>query len=88
MRLDQYLDRVCLFPTRSAAARALKSGAVAVNGSRAKASHEVHVGEVVRVRQGLRRLEIEVVAVPAGPVSRKDAREFYRVLRDDQTPVD
>ena len=88
MRLDQYLDRVCLFPTRSAAGRALRAGAVAVNGARAKPSHEVRTGEVVRVCQGVRRLEIEVVAVPAGPVSRKDAREFYRVLRDDEAPVD
>jgi ribosome-associated heat shock protein Hsp15 len=88
MRLDRYLDRVCLFPTRSAAGRALKSGSVAVNGTRAKASHEVHPGEIVSVRQGMRNLEIEVVAVPTGPVSRKDAREFYRVLGDDEAPVD
>ena len=83
MRLDQFLDRVCLFPTRSAAGRAIKTGQVSVAGKPAKASHTVHAGERIALDIGERHLELEILGIPEGSVSRKDAKGFYRILHDE-----
>jgi ribosome-associated heat shock protein Hsp15 len=54
LRLDLFLDTVCLFKTRSAAAKALRGGQVAIGGHPAKASHAVRPGETIEVTAGTR----------------------------------
>jgi ribosome-associated heat shock protein Hsp15 len=87
MRLDLYLHRVCLVKSRTLAKEACERGKVTVNGQAAKGSHTVHPGERVRCDLGFRVLEIEVVAVPQGQVSRKDAPSYYRLLSDERVPL-
>ncbi len=86
MRLDRYLDFVCLFKTRSAAAKAIRGGSVDVNGAPAKAGHAIAPGDVITIRHADRIQEVEVADVPTGRVDRKAARRFYRVSKD--TPSD
>jgi ribosome-associated heat shock protein Hsp15 len=87
MRLDLFLDHVCLFKTRSAASRAIRGGEVDVNGAQSRASHNVHPGEKITIRSTHRLLEVEVLGVPEGAVAKDEARRFYRVLRDEPADV-
>jgi ribosome-associated heat shock protein Hsp15 len=79
MRLDKFLDVVCVFKTRSAAAKAIKSGHLVVDGVIARASHEVRAGERLVIDDGLTRTELTVLEVPGGNVPRKDVSKYVRM---------
>jgi len=79
VRLDKFLDVVCLFKTRSAAAKAIKADHVAVDGDVARASHEVRAGEAIVIDDGITRTELTVLEVPGGNVARKDAGRYVRI---------
>lgn len=51
IRLDKYLWAVRIFKTRSDAADAVRTNKVTVNGSSAKPSREVKIGDVIAVRK-------------------------------------
>lgn len=51
IRLDKYLWAVRIFKTRSDAADAVRNNKVTVNGSYAKPSREVKLGDVIAVRK-------------------------------------
>ena len=84
MRLDVYLNAVCILKSRTLAKEACERGKVTLNGARAKASHGVEPGDRIRLDLGRRILEIEVLAVPARRVSKQEARDQYRVLADER----
>jgi ribosomal 50S subunit-recycling heat shock protein len=60
-------------------------GAVFVNGKRAKASTEVQTGDLLRVEYAQRTLEVELLGDIGKSVSRVQARELIRVVRDETT---
>lgn len=82
MRLDVYLNAVCVLKSRSMAKEACDRDKVSVNGTPAKGSRAIRTGDRIRLDLGLRVLELEVTAVPPGPVSRKQAPEYYKILGD------
>lgn len=51
VRLDKYLWAVRIFKTRSDAADAVRNNKVTVNGSSAKPSREVKIGDVIAVKR-------------------------------------
>ena len=51
IRLDKYLWAVRVFKTRSDAADAIRTNKVTVNGSYAKPSREVKIGDEMAVRK-------------------------------------
>jgi ribosomal 50S subunit-recycling heat shock protein len=73
---------VCILKSRTMAKEACDRGKVSLNAEPAKGSREVAPGDRIRLDLGIRELELEVVAVPAGRVSRKEAHAYYRVLVD------
>lgn len=83
MRLDQFLKTCCLVKRRSEAKRACDNGIVAIDGFTAKAAREVHEGDRIAIAFTDRFLDIEVVALPRGNVSRAQAQTYYRVERDE-----
>ena len=51
IRLDKYLWAIRVFKTRSDAADAIRNNKVAVNGSYAKPSRDVKLGDIITVRR-------------------------------------
>lgn len=81
-RLDRVLSHLCLFKTRSQAAKACDEGRVSVNGEPARSSKIVRASDRIRFLDELGRQEeeVEVLAVPERQASKARARELYRVL--------
>jgi ribosomal 50S subunit-recycling heat shock protein len=87
LRLDVFLNKVRLLKSRTLAKEACDRGKITVNGEPAKGSRSVHPGDRVRIDLAVRIIEVEVVEVPAGQVSRKDARDLYRVIEDRRVEI-
>lgn len=81
--MDLALKRLLLAKSRTEAKEACDVGAVFVNGKRARASAEIHPGDVLRIDYAHRTLELELVGEIGKSVSRAQARELVRVLRDE-----
>lgn len=84
LRADVLLHRLCLTKSRSEARAACESGAVWVDGKKARASDAVPPGRRIEVRYPSRTLELELLATPGKSTSKKQARELYRVLREER----
>ncbi|MDA0744880.1 MAG: S4 domain-containing protein [bacterium] len=87
MRLDLFLKRCCLTRQRSEAKRACDNGIVTVDDQPAKAARTVQVGQRVGIAFLDRFLEVKILNLPVGNVSRANARDYYEVLRDETHDV-
>ena len=83
MRLDQFLKACCLMKQRSEAKRACNNGIVSVGEIPAKPAREVKPGDLIAIAFVDRFLDVEVIALPKGNVSKARAKEYYRIVRDD-----
>ena len=63
VRLDKWLWAARFFKTRSIAVDEIGKGRVTLNGQAAKASRDVRVGDVVRLRQGQVDREVKVAGL-------------------------
>ncbi len=88
LRVDVLLHRLCLTKSRSEAKAACDSGAVWVDGKKAKASDPVAVGRRIEVRYPGRTLEMELLQTPGKSTSKKQAKELYRVIREERARDD
>jgi ribosome-associated heat shock protein Hsp15 len=80
MRLDKWLWAARFYKTRSLAVEAIDKGRVVVNGQAAKRSRELHVGDLVALRQGERgeiRLELQVRGLSAVRGPAPVAQQLY-----------
>lgn len=82
MRLDLFLTKSHLIKRRSLAKAACERGIVWTDGHPAKAGREISPGQRITIDFASRLLEVEVLRLPRGTVSKKEARELYSVLRD------
>lgn len=83
MRLDVFLNKCCLVRRRSEAKRACENGIVTVDNQTAKASRLVQVGQMVAIAFADRYLEVEILELPRGNISKKTAPDYYRVILDE-----
>jgi ribosomal 50S subunit-recycling heat shock protein len=88
LRVDVLLHRLCLTKSRSEAKAACDSGAVSVDGKKAKASDVVAVGRRVEIRYPSRTLEMELLETPGKSTSKQKAKELYRVIREERVRDD
>ena len=84
MRLDLFLKASRLSPRRTVAQKICEAGRVEVNGSAAKSSHVVKVGDEIAIRTHSRLKKVRVLIVPTSrQISRKDALDLVEVLSDE-----
>jgi ribosomal 50S subunit-recycling heat shock protein len=84
VRLDVWLKKVCLLKSRSQAKSGCQSGKILLDDRKVKESHTVHPGERITLVFPHRQLEIQVIDLPEGNVSRKNAPHYYRILVDEK----
>lgn len=88
MRVDIFLKRSRIIKQRDAAKKACDRGMVSISGRPAKPGHQVAARDVVVVEWPHRRLELEVLDVPEGNVSKDRAQSLYNVLSDERQSDD
>ncbi len=86
MRLDLFLKISRLVPRRTVAKDLCDAGAVRLNQRIAKASAEVSPGQLLTISAGGRVREVEVLGVPSGRISRKEAPGLYQIRREYVEP--
>lgn len=76
VRVDKWLWAVRVFKTRSIATDACKKNRVSINGSPAKASRGVHIGDIVSVRKPPIEYSFKVLALLGNRVGAKLVPEY------------
>lgn len=82
MRLDLFLTKSRLIKRRSLAKAACEKGIVWMDGRRAKAGKEVSPGQRITIDFTSRLLEVLILQLPRGNISKKKAGELYEVLKE------
>ena len=77
LRLDKYLWAIRLFKTRTLAAAACDSGKVKFNGSQAKASKHIIIGDEYEVKTEAKRWRIKVTGLLHNRVKYEEAIKYY-----------
>jgi len=81
MRLDLFLKASRLCARRTVAQKFCDAGRVSINGRTAKSSHEVKVGDEIRLQKQQTLTTVRVLAVPeTRQTSRKEAGTMYEVV--------
>lgn len=76
-RLDKWLWAARFFKTRSLATTAIDTGKVHVDGDRVKPAKEVHVGQVIHIRNRDFEIEVNVLALSNIRKGAPDAALLY-----------
>ena len=83
VRLDVWLDVVCLYRTRSEAQKACQGGKVEVNGRSGKAHRPLRVGDELRLNRPFgRKQTVTVLGLAERHLPKAEARLLYQ----DTTP--
>jgi len=77
LRLDKYLWAIRLFKTRTIAAAACDTGKVKFDGSQAKASKNVNIGDEYEVKTEAKRWRIKVTGLLEKRVAATEAVKHY-----------
>ena len=78
VRMDKWLWAARFFKTRSLAAHACDLGRVESNGHAAKPARDVHVGDLLRVKNDSGEFQVEVLALSDARGPAALARALYR----------
>ena len=84
MRLDSYLSDTRLIKRRTQAKKACEAGAVYLDGKAAKSGKEVKPGQIITINFANRILEVEVLEIPSRNVRKEEAKNFYRIIREER----
>lgn len=84
LRIDKWLWAARFFKTRSLAVDAVDSGKVLVNGQRAKPAKAVGAGDLLEIRVGKYRYEVEVLGISNKRGGAPEAQKLYRETEDSR----
>lgn len=79
MRLDKYLKVSRLIKRRTVANEACDAGRVIINGTVAKASVNVKVGDIIEINFGNKSVKVEVTDVQE-TVKKDEAKDLFKYL--------
>jgi ribosome-associated heat shock protein Hsp15 len=77
LRLDKYLWAIRLFKTRTLAAAACDTGKVKFEGTQAKASKNINIGDEYEVKTEVKRWRIKVTGLLHNRVAYAEAIKYY-----------
>jgi len=84
LRLDLFLKASRLSARRTLAQKLCDAGRVSLNGSPAKSSHAIKVGDEISIRRHITLTSVRVLAVPtARQTSRKEAGTLYELISEE-----
>jgi ribosomal 50S subunit-recycling heat shock protein len=84
MRLDSFLSDTRLIKRRTQAKKACEGGLVFLDGRAAKPGREVKEGQIITINFARRILEVEILEIPTRNVRKEQAKDFYRILREER----
>lgn len=85
MRLDVFLKLSRLVPRRSLAQEFCDAGLVGVNGTTARSSKEVKIGDTIEIDRRNRKTVVRVALVPdKKQVSKQDAPDLIELISDER----
>jgi ribosomal 50S subunit-recycling heat shock protein len=87
MRIDQLLNKLCLFKTRSMAKKACDLNLVYINDKVAKASAIPKAEDEVRYTVYDWQYTIKIVDIPKGNVSKVTAPQYYELLKKKEKTI-
>ena len=79
MRLDKFLKVSRLIKRRTVANEACDAGRVTVNGTVARASVKVKVGDIIEIQFGTRTVKVEVLDLQ-DTTKKEEAKELFKYL--------
>ena len=79
MRLDKYLKITRLIKRRTIANEACDAGKITVNGTVAKASYNVKIGDIIEISMGTRYTKVRVTALNE-QTTKESALSNYEVV--------
>jgi ribosomal 50S subunit-recycling heat shock protein len=82
MRLDRFLSVAKIFKSRSLAALAIESSMVFIDNLLAKPAREIRLGQKIEIDTPRFYKKIEVISLPTGNISRKEAPSLYKLLEE------
>jgi len=82
MRLDKFLKVSRLIKRRSVANEACDAGRVFVNGTVAKASVKVKVGDVIEIQFGTKSVKVRVLDIQ-DTTKKDEAKDLYVIIGDN-----
>jgi ribosomal 50S subunit-recycling heat shock protein len=85
MRLDSFLSDTRLIKRRTQAKKACENKIVLVDGVVAKPGKEVRVGQIITINFTNKTLEVEILEIPQKSVKKEEAKNFYKILREEKT---
>ncbi len=84
MRIDQYLNKICIIKTRNIANKACHKHLILINNQPAKASSKVKENDEISVSLNGYKTVVKVEKIPSGNVSKKSAMEYYQLISRDK----
>jgi ribosomal 50S subunit-recycling heat shock protein len=84
MRLDAFLKQTALVKRRPVAKLLCNGGKIARNGAVAKAADDVRIGDRLTLDFGTKKVEVEVLGVPTGNVSRADREKYFQITGEEK----
>jgi ribosomal 50S subunit-recycling heat shock protein len=88
LRLDSFLSDTRLIKRRTQAKKACENRIVLVDGMVAKPGKEVKAGQIITINFTNKTLEVEILEIPSKNVKKEEAKNFYRVIREEVKKTD
>lgn len=82
MRIDLALKYLCLSKSRSSVKTLCDKQELRVNGHTAKPSQDLRTGDRIAMERRGDPFTVEILQVPDKQLSKRDAREYYRVVHE------
>jgi ribosomal 50S subunit-recycling heat shock protein len=88
LRLDTFLSDTRLIKRRTQAKIACENQIVRMDGMVAKPGKEVKAGQIITINFTNKTLEVEILDIPSKNVKKEEAKNFYRVIREEVKKTD